>query len=86
MTYSDIPNELICFARYGQILYFYIHNIIQSLDNIANVYTYLHGTVFTFEEYVTLRKDLWLQMDGIATKCSFCQPAFCRIPLAFQKK
>ena len=32
-----------------------------------------------------LSKDLRLQMDEIAMKCSFCQRAFCRIPLAFQK-
>ena len=30
-------------------------------------------------------KDLWLQMDRIAMKCSFCQLAFYRISLAFQK-
>ena len=34
---------------------------------------------------ITLCNDLWLQIDGIATKCKFCQRAYCGIPLAFQK-
>ena len=33
---------------------------------------------------IAIGKDLWLQMDEIATKCYFAN-VLCRLPLAFQK-
>ena len=46
---------------------------------------HLTRCVLRFLESIGLIKDLWLQMDGIATKCPFSKRTLGRMTLAFQK-
>ena len=49
--------------------------VFQSTERYVNTKEFLKHC------FVHQIKDLWLQMDGIAMKCGFCQRAYCRLPL-----
>ena len=46
---------------------------------------FVDATTNIFKKPDPLTKDLWLQMDGIAMKGYFCQWAFGKMTLAFQR-